>query len=284
ATRAAALRLLPAEALPELNRFNPLVRGPGPLAETAIDKLLAHPDSDRIELLAALAVDLEMARPRRLEAISGLNPTGQRDLLVRLTAEAGPVRNEALRVLAMAPVAEETQKKLSGLKDSPLLRRVLGRPFADHPAPGDLPGWEKALAGRGNPETGRRVFFGIGLCSTCHRHHHRGARTGPDLSRIGAGADRRELLKAIVQPSAEVAPRYQLWRIHSAGQTVVGFHADTRSGRQIFVDVDGRRHRFKAEAVTERQPLPGSVMPPGLLHRLTLSEARDLLTFLIDSK
>ena len=57
---------------------------------------------------------------------------------------------------------------------------------------------------------GREVFFGTrATCSTCHTIRSEGGHVGPDLSRIGATRNGRDLLEAILFPSASFARGYE---------------------------------------------------------------------------
>jgi putative heme-binding domain-containing protein len=73
----------------------------------------------------------------------------------------------------------------------------------------------------GDPENGRALFFGSGTCSTCHMVNGRGGRQGPDLSWIGWQRAPDFLRQSILDPSADVDPRWWTAR------------AVTRSGAQI---------------------------------------------------
>ncbi len=60
-----------------------------------------------------------------------------------------------------------------------------------------------------NAERGRELFFGKALCQQCHAVAGRGAKVGPDLSDIGAIRSTRDLLEAIVFPSATFARGFE---------------------------------------------------------------------------
>ncbi len=73
----------------------------------------------------------------------------------------------------------------------------------------------------GDPENGRTLFFGSGTCSTCHMVNGRGGRQGPDLSWIGWQRAPEFLRQSILDPGADVEPRW--WTAQAV----------TRSGAQI---------------------------------------------------
>lgn len=79
----------------------------------------------------------------------------------------------------------------------------------------------------GNPERGREIFFGAGTCSTCHMVNGEGSRQGPDQSWIGWQRAPDYLRQAILDPNAEVEPRW--WSaeaVTAAGVRIGGILVD----------------------------------------------------------
>lgn len=62
---------------------------------------------------------------------------------------------------------------------------------------------------KGDPEQGRRIFFGEGKCSTCHMILGKGGYPGPDLSNIGAERTALQLRESVMKPSARIADGYR---------------------------------------------------------------------------
>src|SRR5256714_5694833 len=74
----------------------------------------------------------------------------------------------------------------------------------------------------GDPGRGRLVFFGVkGACSACHTVEKAGGNIGPDLSKIGAVRSGRDLLEALVFPSASFARGYEPYVVETRGGQVV---------------------------------------------------------------
>lgn len=63
----------------------------------------------------------------------------------------------------------------------------------------------------GDRAVGEQLFYGKGDCDSCHMVYGRGGRSGPDLSFVGEGKAPTDLLAALIDPDAEVAPRW--WRL-----------------------------------------------------------------------
>jgi cytochrome c oxidase cbb3-type subunit 3 len=60
----------------------------------------------------------------------------------------------------------------------------------------------------GNPEAGRKLFFGVALCSQCHMVQGLGGRFGPDLSRVGAMRPLEYIVESIRDPDAQLTERF----------------------------------------------------------------------------
>jgi putative heme-binding domain-containing protein len=75
----------------------------------------------------------------------------------------------------------------------------------------------------GNPDRGRALFFGKGDCDSCHAVNGRGARHGPDLSKIGRERRAAELKVSLLDPDFTVQPTGRSYRVTLAnGETVTG--------------------------------------------------------------
>ena len=65
----------------------------------------------------------------------------------------------------------------------------------------------------GDPANGRDLFFGMATCSACHMVGGEGGRQGPDLSWVGWRRALDYLRVALLDPSADVEPRW--WTAHA---------------------------------------------------------------------
>lgn len=74
-----------------------------------------------------------------------------------------------------------------------------------------LSGGEVALPG--DSTRGRELFFGTGTCSTCHMVFGEGSRQGPDLSWVGWLRAPDHLRESILDPNADVDPRW--WSVEA---------------------------------------------------------------------
>jgi putative membrane-bound dehydrogenase-like protein len=134
----------------------------------------------------------------------------------------------------------------------------------------------------GKAERGEELFFASrAACAACHRVGTKGERIGPDLSKIGAVRSRRDLVEAIVFPSASLARGYESFqavlkdgRVHSgllSRETTAAIHLRTTDRAEI---------RLERKDIDELLPIPTSIMPQGLDKTLSPAELRDLVAFL----
>src|SRR6185295_4812183 len=80
-----------------------------------------------------------------------------------------------------------------------------------------------ALGHDGNAAHGRELFNDAtrAACAKCHSVDGRGSQAGPDLLAVGDKFPRREIIHAVLEPSAEIAVGY--------GTTIV----ETKSGQEL---------------------------------------------------
>src|SRR5262249_31674401 len=103
---------------------------------------------------------------------------------------------------------------------------------------------------------------------------------GPDLSTIGR-RERRFILESILQPSAQVAPHYQVWSVTTDdGRTRLGMLVGTNLDEYTYVDQKGSSFKVNTRRVVETRAVPTSLMPGRLADLLTDQEPRDLLAYL----
>jgi putative membrane-bound dehydrogenase-like protein len=205
-----------------------------------------------------------------------------------------PKLDTSMRAFAMLGLSSPTKEMVAFAKDksSPLhhdaIRSLIGTklnmhaPEKDRPPVKDLDAWMKRLEGPADADAGARIFSHpkLAACYKCHRIDGRGADVGPDLSSIGR-TDRRHLLESILQPSNTVAPHYVNWHLETAdGKVKTGMLIHTNLDEYTYLDAQGGRFTLKTGNLAEQRALTTSVMPDGLVERMTDQEMRDLLAYL----
>jgi putative heme-binding domain-containing protein len=141
--------------------------------------------------------------------------------------------------------------------------------------------FESVLHG-GNARQGRNVFFGTkAACATCHTAGTDGGTIGPDLSKIGSIRSGRDLLEAILFPSASFVRGYEPYVVATRdGQIANGILGRETADAITLVTAARTEIRVPRSAIEEIQPSPVSIMPQGLETQLSRQELSDLIAFL----
>ncbi len=145
----------------------------------------------------------------------------------------------------------------------------------------DSAGWARRLAqldwSIGEMERGRSVYAKVG-CITCHS----GAQAlGPDLQGVTGRFSRADLFTAILQPSRDISPRYRTTLVATAAAKVY-------QGMVIYDAVDSlilqtgpaTTVRLPGQQIVARRFTDHSLMPAGLLDKLSDREIADLYAYL----
>lgn len=238
----------------------------------AIRSLTLHSDAKRGSVLARLATDASIDPNLRADAIAGLADfsSDHAAMLEQLVKD----KNSSISTEAERTLIE------SGL----LKRKLKAKPPAT-----DIHAWERLLtdvSAKVNTAAGRRLFFRskLGSCHKCHSMNGRGNDIGPDLTAIHRQSkiDRKRLLQHIVNPNADLAPYYRPQLIITTdGKVHTGFIVGREGGSQGYVGTDGKVFYIRKSDVEERRELTTSIMPAGLLDKMSIDEIRDLTAYLL---
>lgn len=259
----------------------------------AVRTLAGHPDAGRFEALIQIATDEKQLIEHRATAIAGLagGPKEAVDVLLKFAVEENrSLREEALRSLVGVELSQEQRETIeAALEDFQEVRRLLKGSVGERPDVKNLIAWKALLEGEGNPETGKRIFFGakVGTCSRCHQIEGRGVAVGPDLTQIhhrlqSQGEDPTEwLLKTILRPSEDMAPQYTPWTILTKnGETLTGLPRRKGGDGEAYLGIDGKEFNVRNADIEFHKESNTSIMPADLLQNLTDQELRDLFAFL----
>lgn len=142
------------------------------------------------------------------------------------------------------------------------------------------------ILSEGDVSRGREIFFGrVAACSSCHRISGQGGQVGPDLTKIGAIRNQRDLLEAIMFPSASFAREYRTWSlVTDSGRVHSGLITRETADSLILRRTDLTEVRVRRDSIEAMRESPKSVMPEGLYHRLSDDELSDLLGFMSSLK
>lgn len=164
-------------------------------------------------------------------------------------------------------------------------------------------------------QRGRALFDSLG-CIKCHALNREDEPRGPFLGDVGGKFDAKHLAESILRPSAKIAQGFASERViteapapapaaapapqtvgaDAAAPSAISASTATAAGDYTgFVtretaddihlrDLTGRVTILRKANLVKRAPLPGSMMPEGLVDALTLDDFAALMTFLASLK
>lgn len=138
----------------------------------------------------------------------------------------------------------------------------------------------------GDVRRGQAVFKSESTaCSACHQVGYVGGQAGPDLTRIGSVRTERDLLEAIVFPSASFVRSYEPMLVETKDGELYSGVMHYQSGDQIRM-VTGAHSEviLNQDDLENIRPGQVSVMPAGLDELLSPQELADLMAFLKSRK
>ncbi len=136
--------------------------------------------------------------------------------------------------------------------------------------------------GTGDVARGQAVFNSDKAgCTACHAIGYIGGRIGPDLTRIGSVRADRDLVEAVVFPSASFARGYEPVQVRTrSGAEHAGMLRSETPDAVILGTADGGETRVARSEITRLEPGAVSLMPPGYDSVLSRQELADLVAFL----
>ena len=135
-------------------------------------------------------------------------------------------------------------------------------------------------------ERGRELFLSAqgATCATCHQMEGIGNAFAPDLSDIGTRADANFIIRAILEPSAEITEGFAMQIVKTKDGNSIGGIVLEESGRALtFGQIGGSQETVLKSNISSRETAEISAMPPlGAL--LAPQQIADITTYLISAK
>jgi len=213
-------------------------------------------------------------------------------------------QQEALRVLGKMPL-EKTQSVLSALVDRLLNKKLDKSLTLDviesveatksqeliaklEPLKTDdtssVAAFQETLYG-GNGRQGYMVFNynAAAQCNRCHVISGSGTTVGPQLAGVASRLSREQLLEALIEPSARLAPGFGSVSLTlKDGQKVSGILMEETDKELVLKTSEAEPLHIATARISERKNSPSAMPPMGSI--LTKREIRDLVEFLSNLK
>lgn len=312
---------LPKEGDPRITQaLHALARLASESTQVRLDALAALPPGSTIdpEEFAVLRTSLDPSRPPG-EKLSAANALGRLKLdsqalrsILPAVASAGPIELPKL-IIAFAGQSEETlgNELLQSLKSSKVLRSLRPEDLKPHLAkfPEAIRSQAEALLASlqsdasqdrvrldqllaevqklpGDVRRGQAIFNSTkAACSSCHRQGYLGGDIGPDLTAIGTIRTERDLLEAVIYPSASFVRSYEPWiAVAKDGEEYSGVLRRDTPEEIVLATGPGAESRIARSNLADLRLGSLSTMPAGLEEQLSRQELSDLLAFLKNTK
>ncbi len=136
---------------------------------------------------------------------------------------------------------------------------------------------------QGDAQRGEKLFHNRekAKCVTCHLKGSAGVRLGPDLTRIGAIRSERDLLEAIVLPSASIARYHETVNVVTKdGKVVSGLLVKENTNAMFLASAEGAMQSVVYTDIERANYSNVSLMPEGYEKILTPREIADIVVYL----
>jgi putative heme-binding domain-containing protein len=147
----------------------------------------------------------------------------------------------------------------------------------------DLAAAVEGMSGR-SYANGKQMFQ-VASCMACHKMEGVGVELGPDLTKIDPKQHKPlEILRDMLEPSFRINEKYQTFVFETgAGKLITGIILEEKDGTVKVIENPLAKAEpivLKAGDIVERKKSPVSIMPKGLLDKLTRDEILDLIAYI----
>lgn len=129
-----------------------------------------------------------------------------------------------------------------------------------------------------------KQMFQVASCSACHKLGGVGTQIGPDLSKLEAKYKPLDILKEVLDPSAQINEKFQTYTfVTDSGKTVTGLILEETADTVKVIENPLAKAEpvvLKKSEIDEREKAKISIMPKGLLDKLSRDEILDLIAYI----
>jgi cytochrome c oxidase cbb3-type subunit 3 len=133
----------------------------------------------------------------------------------------------------------------------------------------------------GNAARGKSIFDSKGGCASCHRVGDTGARSGPDLTQIGAVRRTVELQRSLVEPDAEIVPTNRFVKVVTRdGATLTGRLLNQDSFTVQLLDAKDEKLKSFSKSNLREITFADKSSMPSYKDKLNTQELADVISYL----
>jgi putative heme-binding domain-containing protein len=129
-----------------------------------------------------------------------------------------------------------------------------------------------------------KQLFEVATCVSCHKMSGTGNEFGPDLTKLEPKQSPADLLRNILEPSSKINEKYNSYLFETeSGQVISGLIVEETPEVVKVVEnplASTAPKVLKKSEIAGRKKSPTSIMPKGLLDKLTREETLDLLAYI----
>jgi putative heme-binding domain-containing protein len=144
---------------------------------------------------------------------------------------------------------------------------------------------EGSLAGleKGRSFLHGRELFRTASCISCHKLGDAGNAFGPELAKLDAAMTPLEIARHVLEPSLRIEEKYRSTTVATDdGRSITGLVIEETPTEIAVVENPVAKAdpvRIRKDAIDDRSTSPVSIMPKGLLDKLTRDEVLDLIAY-----
>ncbi|HMC63332.1 MAG TPA: PVC-type heme-binding CxxCH protein, partial [Gemmataceae bacterium] len=128
-------------------------------------------------------------------------------------------------------------------------------------------------------------MFEVASCVSCHKMNGAGVEIGPDLTKLDPKLKPVDILKDIIEPSFRINEKYYTYVIETqAGKLITGVILEETADSLKVIENPLAKSQpivIKKADIVEKKKSDTSIMPKGLLDKLTREEILDLVAYVV---